>query len=194
MTGETNICWIDTVGYADADNELKQIYDKVRNPDSTLDNLYQAFSLRAHTIIPADDLYRAALHNDGNTLPKWFAELIGSYVAMLSGCDYAFTHHSHNFVHLFGDKEKAQTLLQALREGHYDVFAEQKQIAALRYVARLTLHPGQMKATHIDVLRRSGWDDGDILEIAQVVGMFSYFVRIINATGISLTGDKIGLY
>jgi alkylhydroperoxidase family enzyme len=51
-----------------------------------------------------------------------------------------------------------------------------------------------MNATHIDVLRRSGWDDGEILEIAQVVGMFSYFVRIINATGISLTGDKIGLY
>jgi uncharacterized peroxidase-related enzyme len=189
-----SICWIDTVTEADAGDGLKKIYDRVRNPDGTLDNLYQAFSLRPHTIIPADDLYRAALHHDGNTLPKWFAELIGSYVAMLSGCDYAFTHHSHNFIHLFGDAKHAQALLQALRESRYEIFVEAKQIAALRYVARLTLHPGQMNAADIDVLRHSGWDDGEILEIAQVAGMFSYFVRIINAVGISLTGDKIGLY
>jgi uncharacterized peroxidase-related enzyme len=194
MPADNKTCWIASVDDSDAGAGLKKIYDRVRNPDGGLDNLYQAFSLRPHTILPADDLYRAALHHDDNTLPKWFSELIGSYVAILTHCDYAFAHHSHNFIHLFGDRATAQSMLQALRESRYDVFSDDRQISVLRYVAKLTRHPDQMNAEDIDKLRHSGWSDGEILEIVQIVGMFSYFVRMINALGISLAGDKIGLY
>ena len=82
-------CWIDTISESDADSELNSIYDRVRGPGGQLDNLYQAFSLRSHTIVPADDLYLAAMHHEDNVLPKVFSELIGTYVAILSGCHYA---------------------------------------------------------------------------------------------------------
>ena len=188
------VSWIGTIDYNDADAGLKKIYDSVRNSNGTLDNLYQAFSLRPHTIIPADDLYLAALHHDDNTLPKWFSELIGSYVAILTGCEYALTHHGHNFIHLFHDQYKAQSILQALQAGQYDDCFDEKRLDALRYTEKLTLKPNEITALDIDVLRHTGWSDGEILEIAQIVAMFSYFVRIINGVGISLVGDKIGLY
>jgi len=43
-------------------------------------------------------------------------------------------------------------------------------------------------------MSRLGWSDGEILEIVQIVGMFSYLVRVINGLGISLQGDRIGRY
>ena len=36
--------------------------------------------------------------------------------------------------------------------------------------------------------------DGEILEIVQLVAMFSYFVRVINGVGIQLGNEKLGLY
>ena len=62
-TNDHAICWINSIGYEDAAPELQAIYDEVKSPSGHLDNLYRAFSLRAHTIKPADDLYLAALHN-----------------------------------------------------------------------------------------------------------------------------------
>ena len=190
MPSDHSISWIKNVDYDEADVELKKVYDSVRSPSGTLDNLYRAFSLRPHTIEPADDLYLTALHHDDNTLPKWFSELIGSYVAVLTGCEYALTHHSHNFIRLFNNQEKAESILQALQTGRYDEYFDEKRLSALRYAEKLTLKPNEITAFNIDALRETGWSDGEILEIAQIVAMFSYFVRIINGVGISLTEIK----
>ena len=191
---KNTIAWIKTVDYADASAALKAIYDGVRSPGGALENLYRGFSLRPHIIGPADDLYRAVLHHDANTLPKWFSELLGAYVAQLAGCEYAFAHHSHNFKHLYESREKAEAVLQALRQDCYRDCGTEQEINALRYAKKLALRPEAIEMQDIDELRRTGWSDGEILEIAQVVAMFSYFTRIINGVGISLKGDKIGLY
>ena len=89
---QNEVCGIEVVRYEDAGPELRAVYDRVRGPDGRLDNLYQAFSLRPHTIEPADSLYLAVLHDDDNKLPKWFSELIGTYVAILTDCEYALAH------------------------------------------------------------------------------------------------------
>jgi len=191
---KNNVCWIDVIGYDEADESLKNIYDGVRNPTGELDNLYQAFSLRPHTIKPADDLYLAALHNQDNTLPKWLSELIGSYVAIVSGCTYAWTHHGKNFRHLYGDQQKAVEILGNLEAGKLENCGDGKEVCLLRFVKKLCLHPDQMSPEDLKALSDNQWNDGEILEVVQVVAMFSYYVRVINATGISLHGEKTGLY
>ena len=188
------ISWIDVVSYEAADENLQDIYDQVRSPGGQLDNLYQGFSLRPHTIKPADDLYLAALHHADNTLPKWFSELIGTYVAILSGCEYARTHHGHNFMHLLGDNERAERILAALAADQLEACGEVREVAMLRYVKQLCLAPESITRDDIAELSKHGWNDGEILEVVQIVAMFSYFVRVINGVGISLVGDKVGLY
>ena len=73
------VCWIDDIDYRDANLCLRTIYDQVLSPDGQLDNLYRGFSLSPQTIMPADTLYKAALHHSNNVLTKDFAELIGTY-------------------------------------------------------------------------------------------------------------------
>ena len=189
-----SICWIETVDESSADASLSTIYNRVRGANGQLDNLYQAFSLRPHTILPADDLYLAALHHESNTLPKQFSELIGTYVAILSGCQYARAHHGENYVHLSADKVSATTVLEKLESGDLQSSGTSREIAALAYVRKLCREPENLYRADIEVLLQQGWNDGEILEIVQVVAMFSYFVRVINGVGIQLGDEKLGLY
>ena len=189
-----DVCWIDSVGEDDADDALKAIYDRIRNPHGGLDNLYRSFSLMPHTIQPADDLYRAVLHAPENQLPKHFSELIGTYVAILAGCDYASTHHGHNYRYLMGDRKRAGEVLGHLRAGNLDVCGDAREVSALRYVRKLCLEPHRMSAEDVHALSANAWSDTEILEIVQVAATFGYFVRVINGVGVSLKSERIGLY
>jgi len=191
---KSDICWIDVVADSDADDKLKPIYDRVRGPSGQLDNLYQAFSLRAHTILPADDLYLAAMHHDDNVLPKVLSELIGTYVAILTGCEYAAAHHGLNYAHLIGDQRESDRVLNALKDDELAVCGDKRNQAALRYVKQLCKAPETIEKKDVERLKQVGLSDGEVLEIVQVVAMFSYFVRVINGVGIQLGNEKLGLY
>lgn len=187
-------CWIGVVKEEEANADLSKIYDRVRGPGGQLDNLYKGFSLRPHTIIPADDLYLAAMHHEKNTLPKRISELLGTYVAILSNCKYALAHHGHNFIHLTGDKERAENVIESLYKDELGSCGDRREVAALHYAKRLCLQPDSVQKADVEALKSSGWADGEVLEIVQVVAMFSYFVRVINGVGISLGDEKTGLY
>lgn len=191
---QKTVCWIDHVSYENANPGLREIYDQVLSPSGQLDNLYRGFSLTPQTILPADDLYKATLHHDSNLLPKAFAELLGTYVAILAGCDYAKAHHGQNFTALSPDTAQADLILVALASDNIDACGDELQVRALSYVRKLCLQPSEMAQTDIEDLRRVGWTDAEISEIVQVVAMFSYFVRVINGVGIGLGDEKLGLY
>ena len=188
------VCWIETIEEKDAKPGLKTIYDAVRGPNGQLDHLYQAYSLRPQSIVPADDLYRAVLHHEGNSLSKCFLELIGSYVALLCGSDYAFAHHSANFAHLLGDPAQASEILAALKQRRTEGVGGPREAAALAYAEKLTNSPAAMQETDLAPLRAVGLSDGEILEVNQVVAGFNYWARVINGLGIRLGDEKIGLY
>ena len=189
-----SICWIDDVDYQDADPALRTIYDRVKSPHGGLDNLYRGFSLSPQTILPADDLYLAAMHHRNNVLPKVFAELIGTCVAQLAKCEYAQAHHGQNFIALSDDAGRASEVLQWLKSGDYGRCGNDREVAALRYTRKLCLEPGAIEQADVESLRQAGWSDTEISEIVQVIGMFSYFVRVINGLGITLGDEKLGLY
>lgn len=188
------VCWIEDVDYHEADPELRAIYDRVTNPSGQLDNLYRGFSLSPQTILPADDLYKATLHHQNNVLPKVFAELVGTYVAALAGCNYASAHHGQNFISLSSDSARASRLLAAVFTDNIENCDSQRNVMALNYVRKLCLQPADIVQSDIETLRSVGWDDSEISELVQVVGMFSYFVRVINGVGIQLGDEKLGLY
>lgn len=191
MNGRTS--WIETWEPDGSDQELEQAYTGVREPDGSLSNLYKPYGLRPHILFAADRLYRAALHHPDNTLEPWLLELVGSHVARLTGCDYAFTHHGHNFRVLLGDTVRAEAILETL-DSPSPPLEDPRLRAILAYTGKLTLSPGEMSEDDVNALRRAGLDDGEILEVNQVAASFGYWVRAINGLGITLGDEKIGLY
>src|SRR5258706_858469 len=78
--------WIEMIPVEQATGKLREMYDRVKTPHGTVDNVMKAHSLRPHTMEGHLVLYKSVLHNPDNTLPFWFLEMVASYVSMTNGC------------------------------------------------------------------------------------------------------------
>jgi len=178
----------------DADPELLEVLKLARTPHGTVDNVMRVHSLRPNTMKGHVILYRAALHDDANTLPVWLQEVIGSYVSLLNDCDYSYANHWANAKHLMGDDAKADAAETALKERKPEDAFDGKTLALLRYAQKLTLTPGEMVRDDVTALTEAGVDDGEILEANQIIGYFNYVNRCLNGLGVTTEGDIVGYY
>ncbi len=186
--------WIKTVPYNDATGKLKKLYDRVKGPDDNVDNIMMSHSLRPHTMEGHMAIYKNVLHHTGNTLPKWFLELIGVWVSALNECDYCVEHHFAGMKRLLNDDARADTLREAIEDGDVDIAPlTDAEKMALGYAAMLTLTPSKVPEEAIKALRSVGFDDGEILEINQVTAYFNYANRTVLGLGCDTDGDIIGL-
>ena len=186
--------WIRMIPDAEADGLLKQLYDKVRTPHGTVDNVMRAHSLRPHTMDGHVTLYRSVLHNPDNSLPFWFLEVVASYTSIVNDCAYSLAHHFTNVRRLLKDAPRADGILEALEARAPERAFEGKELALLRYSEKLTAQVGRMAETDVDALREAGCDDGEILEVNQVCAYFNYSNRLLNGLGVTTEGDVIGYY
>ncbi|MBO91821.1 MAG: alkylhydroperoxidase [Rhodospirillaceae bacterium] len=177
-----------------ADKFLNDIFDQARTPHGTLDNVMRIHSLRPSTMIGHLMLYKSVLHSDEITLPLWFLEVVAAYVSMLNSCEYSLTHHWNNAVSLLGNTKRAEEIRAALRTQKFQNVFDKKEIAILKYSQKLTQSVGKMEESDVKKLKKRGCDDGEILEVNQVVAYFNYSNRLLNGLGVSLDGDKIGYY
>ncbi len=186
--------WIRMIEDQDADPGLLDVLKLARTPHGTVDNVMRVHSLRPNTMKGHVILYRAALHDDANTLPMWLQEVIGSYVSLLNDCDYSYANHWANAKHLMGDDAKADAAESALKNRKPEDAFDGKTLALLRYAQKLTLTPGEMVRDDVTALTEAGVDDGEILEANQIIGYFNYVNRCLNGLGVTTEGDIVGYY
>jgi uncharacterized peroxidase-related enzyme len=183
--------WIVTVPYEEADSALREIYDRVRGPHGSVDNVMKAHSLRPHTMEAHHVLYRSVLHHRGNALPPWFLETIGVYTSLANGCGYSVRHHFEGLRKLVGE-ERAATIRRALDAARPEECFSGKELVLLRYARKLTLSPREMTESDVAEIRAAGGSDGEILEANQVVSYFNYSNRLLNGLGVTTEGDVLG--
>jgi len=186
--------WIRMIRDEEADDTLLDVLKLARTPHGTVDNVMRVHSLRPNTMRGHVILYRAALHDDTNTLPTWLQETISSYVSILNDCPYSLANHWKNAAHLIGDKDRADSIEKALHARQPDSVFDGRELALMRYTEKLTLHPGRMVKEDVDALKAAGLDDGEILEANQIIGYFNYVNRLLNGLGVSTAGDVVGYY
>ena len=177
-----------------ADPELLAVLKLARTPHGTVDNVMRVHSLRPNTMRGHVSLYRAALHDDANTLPQWLQETISSYVSILNDCPYSLANHWANARHLIDDEARADMIEAALHNRTPEDALDGAELALLRYAEKLTSSPGAMVESDIEALRAAGVDDGQILEANQIVGYFNYVNRCLNGLGVTTEGDVVGYY
>ncbi len=189
--------WIKTIAYGAAEGRLKQLYDRIKGPGDNVDNIMMAHSLRPHSMEGHMALYKAVLHHSGNCIDTWFLEALGVYASHLNGCAYCVEHHFAGLARLLarsGEGEKRAKAIRAALEADRPADAlDARHAAALAYARALTLAPRSLNESDIEALRGEGWDDGEILEINQVVAYFNYANRFVLGVGIETEGDILGL-
>ena len=186
--------WIKMISDKDADEELSEVLNLARTPHGTVDNVMRVHSLRPNTMKGHVTLYRAALHDESNTIPMWFQETISSYVSILNDCPYSYANHWKNAAHLMQDPTKAKQVEIALNAKKPKSHFISAELVMLEYTEKLTLKPGEMVETDVIKLRENGVDDGQILELNQIIGYFNYVNRLLNGLGVTTSGDTVGFY
>lgn len=186
--------WIKMIADEDADETLLDVLKLARTPHGTVDNVMRVHSLRPNTMRGHVVLYRAALHDDANTLPMWLQETISSYVSILNKCKYSLANHWANARHLIGDESRADAIEAALQAGQPELVFDGAELALLQYAEKLTLKPGEMEQSDVDKLKSENIDDGQILEANQIICYFNYVNRSLNGLGVSTENDVVGYY
>ncbi len=190
--------WIRMLSDEEADADLLDALSLARTPHGTVDNVMRVHSLRPNTMRGHVVLYRAALHDEANTLPMWLQETISSYVSILNDCPYSLANHWANARHLiveaFGDDARADAIEAALSAHAPERVFEGAELALMRYAEKLTRDPGRMVEADVAAMRDAGLDDGQILEANQIVGYFNYVNRLLNGLGVTTDGDIVGYY
>ena len=186
--------WIRMIPENEATGVLRELYDEVRTPHGTIDNVMKVHSLRPHTMHGHVTLYRSVLHHPDIQLPLWFLEVVACYVSVKNDCGYSLTHHFMNVCRLLGDENRCDDILESLCAGTPETQFEGKQLALLRYAGKLTTDVATMEVSDVGILRESDCTDGEILEVNQVVAYFNYSNRLLNGLGVTTDGDSIGFY
>ncbi|MEM1299975.1 MAG: peroxidase-related enzyme [Pseudomonadota bacterium] len=186
--------WINMIAEEEADADLTDALAGARTPHGTVDNVLRVHSLRPNTMRGHMRLYKAALHDDANTIPTWLQETVASYVSILNSCTYSLANHWANARHLMGDEARADAIWDALQSARPERALDGAALAMCRYAEKLTLEPGAMVEADVAALRDAGLDDGQILEINQIICYFNYVNRSINGLGVTTEGDIVGYY
>lgn len=186
--------WIAMIPDEQADEKLLEVLKLARTPHGTVDNVMRVHSLRPNTMRGHVALYRAALHDETNTLPTWLQETISAYVSILNKCDYSYANHWSNARHLIGDDQRADAIEQALQRKKPELTFKGSELALLKYTEKLTLTPGEIQRDDVEQLKQAGLDDGQILEANQIICYFNYVNRTLNGLGVTTDGDVIGYY
>ena len=184
--------WIKMIGFEEADEALKNIYRKVQGPDGNIDNILLIHSLRPHTLKGHMTLYKSVLHHYGNKLPKSYLESIGVYVSNLNSCQYCVDHHLEGIKRLVG-KDESSKIWEAIKREHFSGSFSPKEIAGFKYARILTKSMSAINEENITALRTDGFDDGEILELNQVISYFNYVNRTVLGLGVDTKGDVLGL-
>jgi len=191
---EAGMAWIRTVTYESATGCLRKLYDRIKGPDNNVDNIMMAHSLRPHSMMAHMSIYKSVLHHPSNTVPKWFLEVLGIWVSTLNSCAYCVEHHFSGLKRLLGDSSKASAIKTAVDNRDIaGVPLGNKEKLAMRYAEVLTRAPVELDKDLVDDMRNAGFNDGEILEINQVVSYFGYANRTVLGLGCSIDGDIVGL-
>ncbi len=186
--------WIKTVPYEDATGKLRRLYDRVKGPGNNVDNIMMAHALRPHTMEGHMVLYKNVLHHGANSLPTWFLETLGVWVSFLNGCDYCVEHHFSGLKRLLDDDAVAEAIRAAIEQRDIGALPlEGVQKMAMLYAQELTQNPANVIEPMVAGLRAAGLEDGEILEINQVVAYFNYANRTVLGLGVTAAGDILGL-
>ena len=106
------------------------------------------------------------------SLPKYLKPLIGIIASVSGGCRYCQAHEAVDA----RMRDVPEDKLAAVWDFERSPLYSEAERAALRFARDAALVPNEVSPAHFDELRRH-WDDGQIVEMLAVIGLFGFLNR-----------------
>ncbi len=181
--------WINEVEYEKAEGKTKEVYDRIKKQRGKLSNIMKVQSLMPEAMDHHLDLYLSIMFKD-RSLSREKCEMIGVVVSSINGCDYCVNHHAEALNHFWRDKEK----LRELRENYENIDISKKDKKMLDFVKISTEKPNSIEEKDVDALRKVGFSDKEILNIAMITSYFNFVNRIALSLGVDFSEEEMKGY
>ena len=106
------------------------------------------------------------------TLPKYLKPLIGIVSSVAAGCRYCQAHEAVDA----RMRDVPEGKIAAIWDFERSPMFDEAERVALRFARDAALVPNEVTPEHFEALRRH-WDDGQIVEMLAVVGLFGFLNR-----------------
>jgi uncharacterized peroxidase-related enzyme len=121
--------------------------------------------------------YRQELVQNAENLSKLEIEMIATAVSSQNRCFYCITAHG-NSVRQLGDPLLGEMIVQNYRAARLS----KRQRAMLDFAVKLTITPWEVEEEDRERLRRAGFTDRDIWDIASIAAFYNMTNRLASAT------------
>jgi uncharacterized peroxidase-related enzyme len=140
-------------------------------------NVLQAYAWHSTKFAAFTEMYNDLMLGESG-LTKLDREMIAVVVSSANRCYYCLTAHGAAVRQLSGDPKLGEQLVMNYRTADLD----KKQKAMLDFSWALTKQPELIEEEHRAALRKAGWKDREIWDIAAVAAFFNMTNRMSAAT------------
>ena len=170
--------WLRVPDEADLPAEVQALFAAPRERLGFVPNVLRLYALRPSHLLRWNDHYEELMKGESG-LSKAEREMIAVVVSVANRCRYCTAAHSAALRKLTKDPQ----LADAIAADHLTAALEPRVRTMLDYALKLTLRPTEMEETDVVALRAAGWSDEDVMDIAEVTGMFNLTNRMASGLG-----------
>ena len=155
--------------------EMQGYFDKCDEKLGFVPNVLKAFAFDDGKLQAFVD-YRQHLVQNAESLSKLEIEMIATAVSAQNRCFYCITAHG-NSVRQLGTPVLGEMMVMNYRAARLD----KRQRAMLDFAVKLTIAPWEVEEEDRDKLRRVGFTDRDIFDIASIAAFYNMTNRLASA-------------
>lgn len=161
----------------DLSDATRAYFAKCEEKLGLVPNVLKSYAFDEKKLRAFTEMYNDLMLGDSQ-LTKLEREMIAVVVSSVNHCFYCLVAHGAAVRQLSGDPALGEMMVMNWRAA--DLTA--KQAAMLAFAEKLTEQPAKMDEADRDGLRKAGFSDRDIWDIASVVGFFNMSNRVAAAS------------
>ncbi len=158
--------------------ELQELMAKLEERVGHVPNVVRAYAFRPERFLKWWKHYQTVMRGDSG-LSEAQREMISVTVSGINRCEYCVVSHAAALRMHTGDEVLADQLAINYRRASITP----KERAMLDYAVKITEASHTIDESDIAALRKAGWTDEDIADIAETAATFNFSNRMANALG-----------
>jgi uncharacterized peroxidase-related enzyme len=175
---EQRLTWLRVPAEDELPPEVLELWAPSLEKLGFVPNVLRLYALRPTHLVAWNAWYDEAMKGESG-LTKAEREMIAVVVSLENRCAYCIAAHSAALRKLAKDP----AISDRLADGYRRAGLEPRQLAMLDYAVKLTRDPAAMTESDVEELRAAGWSDEDVMDIAEVTGLFNMSNRMASGLG-----------
>ena len=178
MTEDERLTWLRVPSEDELPPEVLELWQPSLEKLGFVPNVLRLYALRPDHLVAWNAWYDEAMKGESG-LTKAEREMIAVVVSVANDCAYCIAAHGAALRKLTKDP----ALADAVAADHTSAPVEPRVRAMLDYAVKLTLRPTEMTEADVAALRDAGWSDEDVMDVAEVTGLFNMSNRMASGLG-----------